>query len=1721
MSNTLANTAVRVAMMILTRDRTAVSQCLRVKNLLAQEVIQFVAAWADAVLQAGLEGVKLVVADNLGGAIDDCFAAEPGRSITHYRNNNRNGLVYLETSVQSDEQGLQNMFSLRDSNYLDCSFDDHATAHKGIAGLLIEQAWSGQGGTGRVPEPLMDRLIDILRLVHPGIETVPVRRFVGFVEIAARSWIDHNTTIDEHEADRIVGGSLWSMDMFADEKWREGDSPARRRRRLELNARHADLLDGGIELEGKDIAEKARTTRFVNESGEALPAAQREHWRKLCADYGLGPNAGLRKQIPYSIFSQLFVRDTTGLKLGDRVRSELDRDAPSRVAELDGLDVVSGLNAKNNQEAARLLDAPAPDGEKHLADILSAVTRKSVERLAILPRRRFFNPSLEIVRVVQRVRAELTEKEVFRLRVRLGSDAVAGSPSHGLFVFLFGPTLRAIAENQVDVPGACEIEFDDRLLTTVPVPCLQGAEDEGEDDPTEISWKPLPLRFEVLDAASKSIEVMDQMEWHADDIEHFALIWILAAAPESSYFDAAGALSVTLPADGSDWRSPFVRRETTLEDLVFDAVHMRAGESPLLDRLSTLRLDLRSGLRDDGMNVPALRIYLDQWLVVLEQAREQFVPDGVRSRELESFLGCDMVAIQGTERRLMLALHPIRLRWICGYLNATRQLAETSLAGNLTFADGEGERYLDWLESRTPRESPPVAIGHNGHILYSRSEVAWCEDFSPLSEDTSDVSFDSSALSSVAQRVASYLDAHPYKRDGLSLLIVLPTSDQIPAELIRRLVVKSNKGLRISLHVAAPRSRWEAIARHIEQVTGEVDGAPRQRLFPDRDLAFVDFQAGADMDDLLGSAQIDIAIVTHVLRDQIVSQQNTDVPLERPGAFDPLMHRPMRLETGGGGASISLVMLPKYPDRVLESWSTLAVRANRSRAVSPGQPENTDFVELRINFQDSARLFKDLHEHCHWVITLERHITREQIESAEAGAPDILSIEDGVGANGLGTLVVSSRSGRKLIESRIARKLSRLVPADQLSDDVDLAALSTRIYDSTRLLSPRLALQALGVARVTEEIVGLTVARRLAEEHIPAQAGEGLVAWISLDEHTDWFGGHDKIRADMCRISILRDETGQVVIDILVLEGKLRQLYDGHGVAQVSRTCAFFQSVLSDLDTAGTLKIDGGMWRELIASAIEYVADEAVTIVTPHPADNTAAQNFKFDLLSDFRSGEARLRDVAGIYSACLWESVEKSLKTTEDGDVTVICSTRAHLLDLVRRSRAVSVTDIPKEEPLAAVRQPPASNRAMDQEISTRAMSEQVHAAGLPGRELMPPLIKGGSETSNPMLARTGPASPATPVSAHAGPEGHRKLAEVQLRRMYECVLGCFDTHHIAVVAASQEEAPWIEGPASILFRVRPGAGVDPKKLVEKASALKLVLELEQEQNVSFNIDRGFVTIDVPKRPEQRYFVDAAQTWLRWRRPENGLAVPIGEDRFGEPVVLNFSSANSPHLLVAGTTGSGKSEALNTILFGMVRHYTDRQLRLLLVDPKGTELAPFAGSSHLQAPIGWDEADALVLLEMAVSEMQRRYVLFKAASRRSLAEYNAMAELDKRLPWWVIVLDEYADLTHDPQAKKDIETGLKRLAQKARAAGIHVIIATQKPSAEVISTNLRSNLPAQLALRVKSATESRVVIDEAGAENLNGKGDGLLKSDGKLQRVQCSRVDAHSQGVALGGPRP
>ncbi|MNZ23031.1 DNA translocase SftA [compost metagenome] len=1712
----LASSTIEIISHAFRRSPTVAQKCFRIKNLKPDEVISLVQIWQARSSALGLAGVRLVVAENVDGQIPADYVAEPNLSITYYRNHNQGGLVYLETRVQSDEQGLQNLFTLRDSNFLDGSFDEYAGTETTVPSLLLRKAWEIVVDDGTpAPTLLLERASLVIRLVHPEIEPVPIRRFVAFAAEVCGAWHDQTGAVDSEAADRIVAQCLWQLDMFPDPRWRDPTSDARTRRRLELNSRHAELMSAGSELDPEELRKSASSTQFVDDKGAPLPTAEITRFAQLCSEYAHTATEDLRCQIPYTIFEQLFRRDTAGLKLGDRIRSEIEQAAPVRLQELDAADLVGGLNSRSQSSAEELLGLGNLEGEPPLVDLLSNRTRRAVERLAAPPASRFFNPAIELVRVFLRLKNQDHTCQPSRIELHAAQPKDPSNAAHGLFVFLFGPTLAAISEALAGMPQACELDVAPDLVSQRAVPPLEEQQDE-DDDAESVKWQPLGIRITIKGANDEIIEEINQL-WDPQAISHFAMLWLLTADTGSPVWQAIGGLCLNETSEADEWTAPFVQRLLPLSEIRHAEHAMGKGSDALIDELLELRNSLREDLCNYGLATEPINSFLDNWHDILVRIRLQFIPNGSRPAALEALLCNDMIAIQESGRRLMLPLQPIRLRWISTYMEKCIRLATACLEGQAGFATGEGEQYLDWLESLSPHETPPTASGQTGEILFARSELAWFEDFAPLARVTADVTVDAHALSAIASRIRSYLEAHPYKRDGLSLLIVLPPSDDMPAELIRQVTRGPLAGLRVSLTVAAPKARWEHVARLVESLPVEERSTSRGLLFPARDLAFVEYSMGDNLPDLLNGQSFDISVVSHVLQESVQDQQNTEPPTERAGAFNPVVDRPVRMEPTGDGGAISIVMRPRDPDSILETWGTLVVRSNRSRPVSPSQPENTDFVELRVNFQDSARIFNALHSCSHWVITLERHISREQIESVEAGEPDVLSIETGIGGNGLSTLIVSSRSGRKLIESRLVRKLHKLIPetADHRMLDKMVTRLAQRIYEETRQLSPHLALQAMGVARVTEEILGMCIARRVAEQQVPARLSSGMTVWISLDEHSEWLGGSSQVRADMVRITFERNTSGTLNVDVLVLEGKLRQQFDPHGISQAKLTCEFFRAVLENAENGQRDKVDAEMWRERVLSAAETVADEARLIAAPEGwPGNPTKTPVPNDIRQLFREGKYKLGPVKGLYSACLWDSEDRDIILEEQDGVLIVRSARPHILELINRPVAtVSETEVRNllgteslvEQSISAVT---ASPSLIEPPVAPTESTEKTKPSSW-----MPSSVTAKTDSvSDAGMPDTHDVAP--PAAAQEPPPPQRGMAVAALRRMYDEVLGCFAAHNVNVSSASPEDEPFIEGPASILFKVRAGTGVDPKKLFEKAQALKLHLELDQEQNVSFDIDRGFVTIDVPKRPEYRYFVNASDMWKRWIPQMDTLSVPIGEDRFGELVSINFSSPNSPHLLVAGTTGSGKSEALNTILFGLVRHFSPSELKLLLVDPKGTELVTFDKCAYLQGDIGWDDTDAIGLLKLAVDEMQRRYALFRAKGKKSLAEFNNGESKEDKLPWWLIVLDEYADLTHDLQAKKEIEQELKRLAQKARAAGIHVIIATQKPSAEVISTNLRSNLPAQLALRVKSGTESRVVLDEAGAENLNGKGDALLKADGKISRVQCARVDLEDQVV-------
>ena len=250
------------------------------------------------------------------------------------------------------------------------------------------------------------------------------------------------------------------------------------------------------------------------------------------------------------------------------------------------------------------------------------------------------------------------------------------------------------------------------------------------------------------------------------------------------------------------------------------------------------------------------------------------------------------------------------------------------------------------------------------------------------------------------------------------------------------------------------------------------------------------------------------------------------------------------------------------------------------------------------------------------------------------------------------------------------------------------------------------------------------------------------------------------------------------------------------------------------------------------------------------------------------------------------------------------------------------------------------------------------------------------------------------------------------------------------------------------------------------------------------------------------------------FEKSKSRLTICLGKDIVGNPVITDLEKM--PHLLVAGTTGSGKSVGLNTMICSLIYKSTPEEVKMIMVDPKRIELSTYDGIPHLITPVVTSAKKATNALFWAVKEMERRYELLSEMKVRNIRQYNQKIEKEKpgdeenppeHLPYIVVVIDELADLMM--VASRDVEVALTRLAQMARAAGIHLIVATQRPSVDVLTGIIKANFQTRISFKVTSKTDSRTILDSNGAENLLGKGDMLFLPPGtsKLVRIHGSFI--------------
>ena len=305
-------------------------------------------------------------------------------------------------------------------------------------------------------------------------------------------------------------------------------------------------------------------------------------------------------------------------------------------------------------------------------------------------------------------------------------------------------------------------------------------------------------------------------------------------------------------------------------------------------------------------------------------------------------------------------------------------------------------------------------------------------------------------------------------------------------------------------------------------------------------------------------------------------------------------------------------------------------------------------------------------------------------------------------------------------------------------------------------------------------------------------------------------------------------------------------------------------------------------------------------------------------------------------------------------------------------------------------------------------------------------------------------------------------------------------------------------QGPTVTRYEIEPAPGVKVSRIVNLTDDIALNLAAQHIRMEAPIPGKSAIGIEVPNKTTEAVHLRDVLDCSDFKDARGGIPVGLGKDIAGKPVITDL--AKMPHLLVAGTTGSGKSVCVNTLISSILFSRKPEEVKLLLIDPKMVELSIYNGIPHLMAPVVTDMKKAAAVLRWAVREMEARYKAFAASGKRDIKSYNE-AHPKAAMPLIVLIIDELADLMMT--APDDIEESISRLAQMARAAGIHMVLATQRPSVNVITGSIKANVPSRISFAVGSQIDSRTILDMAGAEKLLGKGDMLFAPIGANKPIR------------------
>lgn len=766
--------------------------------------------------------------------------------------------------------------------------------------------------------------------------------------------------------------------------------------------------------------------------------------------------------------------------------------------------------------------------------------------------------------------------------------------------------------------------------------------------------------------------------------------------------------------------------------------------------------------------------------------------------------------------------------------------------------------------------------------------------------------------------------------------------------------------------------------------------------------------------------------------------------------------------------------------------------------------------QLDFNDRETAQIFEETHNLANWVVNYDELLDRRQLQNQ-----NVRIIRYKQSATQGRNLVISSKASSGLLKTMLQTRLKQL---NLGFSDGDFERLADKMIDDANSISGDLALRAAKRGRSAYELMGVVLSRFLIRHEF---AGERYFGWYFLDDYAEWLGQREEQIADLMIVSPEETEEGELLLSIVVSETKY---IDEANLAKKKK-----ESQKQLRDTVRRIhealfgnpdRLDRELWlarlSDLVLDGVQFAAGQSPNVGSWRHA---------------IRLGNCKimLRGYSHVFvhSADFDDSNAFEIAEIEDCYQEVFA--RKELRDLVMAYW--------NDEGPAAAR-----NRCFDFPPSLNphsfkpptAVNRTAGTVLRPASTLVTTTATAASEESRTQEATTVESQGDT-TQSESGTQASNLVVETVDNRLWaNNGIAAIVEQHADERETSDTDNDWLKQTVKVaktgLQQFNLQAKLLDAKMTPNAALLKFAgsahLTVEQVAKrrsefltthglniIAIQPEPGIVSVSI-ERPE-REVVNLASIWKRWS-PERtdgnqNIAIAVCEND-GSVLYLDPSKKHAPHTLIAGSTGSGKSVLMQNILLGIAATNTPRQANILLIDPKqGVDYFQFEDLPHLGGGVIVDDQLAIQRLQALVQEMDERYTRFKAAKANNITSYNAKVSVAEQMPTVWLIHDEFAEWMLVDEYKDAVSATVQRLGVKARAAGIHLIFAAQRPDANVMPMQLRANLGNRLILRVDGEGTSEIALGEKGAEKLLGKGHMLAKLEGE-SRLTYSQVPLASE---------